>query len=307
MTYSEFLAKVRALLTQEVNRKGATEFAAELITQGIVSLIASVEAYRKGRVTTYLPGDLSVDRFTSVGNLPTGCEPREIFLIRSKQSDVSLVSASTDLVTTSAAHGISDPTTEDVAVSGYFSTSGTMPGGIVERRSYFLKPVSDTQLSIHATAADAVSGENLIDITSSGSGVIVLTHSEDRREMEHVDWHDRHSLILGETCLNNDLPKVCIEPSGSTFYVYPLLQEIDANGFTYSIELNWDGVSVDWEDTDTVPFIDSDALTVSDFVRSRMERTVKNDLTMAASYESTFRKGKGDAYIEASLRTRTRR
>lgn len=305
MTYAEFIAKVETLLTVDADRKGAVEFAQELITQGIVDLQSFIDTYRVGKQTVYEPGDLTTEYFASRGALPAGCEPRDCYLIRQVEAEITAVDT-TDNTITVPSHGLSSATYETEVEVGLITSTSAIPGGLTAGRAYFLRPVDDDTLSLHNTAADAIDNEDAVDLTSAGSGTLTLAYQKERLPCWEWDWDDRFSLIHGEQCLNDDKPRICIEPYGSTFYVFPEVKALDPDGFSYTLELNWDGISVEWEDDDDVPFLDRDALVVAEFVKSRMERQVKRDLGMATSFDNTYRSGRQISYLDAKNRSRTK-
>jgi|688.fasta_scaffold03066_8 hypothetical protein len=79
---------------------------------------------------------------------------------------VSSINTTTDVITTSASHGY---ITEDAV----FVSSDSTPGGITEDGIYYVNVLSSTTLQLHPTPATATANTNKIDITSSGTSVIL--------------------------------------------------------------------------------------------------------------------------------------
>ncbi|MEX0271402.1 hypothetical protein AB3R30_19865 [Leptolyngbyaceae cyanobacterium UHCC 1019] len=80
---------------------------------------------------------------------------------------VSAINTSTEIITTSAPHGMS--TGEPVMLTT--DSGGSSPGGTSISIIYFARVLSTTTLTIHTTAADAIANTSIINITSAGSGV----------------------------------------------------------------------------------------------------------------------------------------
>jgi hypothetical protein len=108
------------------------------------------------------------------------------------------------------------------------------------------------------------------------------------------------------TCVNDWLGRVAIDPQGSTFYVYPEIQNLDTNSFSYQFELNWDGKKLEWSDNEQVPFVQADTLVIAEFVKARMERQTKRDLAMAGSFFQTHAMGKRNSFLDAQERGRSK-
>lgn len=306
MTRAQFIAAVKVLLTTDANRAGAVEFADALIDLGMIDLQSHIDAYRVGHTEVYLPSDFITDHFASKGTLPLECEAREMYIIRGKSAEITSVSTADDQLTV-AGHDITSPETEPQVVVGVVTNEGgSVPGGITEGRAYFLRPVGEDAVTLHPTAKDAVEDTNKIDITSAGTGTNTLDYNRQRHQCIDVAWDDRHSIIQGMTPLNDWLGRVSIDPQGSSFYVYPEIKELDDNGFSYQFELIWDGKKLEWEDGDTVPFVQADTLVVADFVKARMERQTKRDLPMANSFFGTHAIGKRNSFLDAQERGRSK-
>ena len=306
MTYAEFIAAVRTHLTVDSNRKGAESMVASLITNGILDLQTYIEGYKEGHLDVYLPDDFIDDWFASKGDLPAGAYICQCFIVKSKSKEITAVDSSTDIITV-IGHGIALPEIENAAVTGVINNSlGAVPAGTTDNRAYFLRPSGDDGLTLHTTAKDAVDGTRIVDITDSGSGTNTLNYRRTRHECIDVGWDDRYSLLTGSIPVNDNLGRISIEPMASTFYVYPCVRSIDENDYSYQFELHWDGKKSEWENTDVVKFTLEDARVVANYVKIEMERTVKRDLAMSASFETSHRRGRSTSYLDAKDRARIR-
>lgn len=78
------------------------------------------------------------------------------------------VNASTNIIETSAAHSLS--TGNAVRL-----TAASVPGGLVEGGIYYVRVATATTVSLHPTPADAAANTNILDITTTGS-TVVLNH-----------------------------------------------------------------------------------------------------------------------------------
>lgn len=80
---------------------------------------------------------------------------------------ISTVNDTTDVITTSAAHGM---TTGDAVMIS--TDSGSIPTGLVSTTIYFARVLTTTTFTLHPTSADAVSNLNMVNMTSQGSGTL---------------------------------------------------------------------------------------------------------------------------------------
>lgn len=97
------------------------------------------------------------------------CGINDLFRVRLYGSaGVPFVASPTTNQLTVTAHGLSAGTSATVWCR---AEAGWLPGGLADGAVYYARPVDANTLTLHSTMADAVSGANVIDLTSGGSGV----------------------------------------------------------------------------------------------------------------------------------------
>lgn len=84
---------------------------------------------------------------------------------------VSTVNITTDEFTTTAVHGLTVGNPVQV-------TAAILPGNITAGRIYYVRIVSTTVVTLHPTPADAIANTNRIDVTTTGT-TVVLQHISD--------------------------------------------------------------------------------------------------------------------------------
>ena len=86
-------------------------------------------------------------------------------------SKISSVDTSGETVTTESSHGYS--TGEAVTVY----SPGTIPGGLSNNTTYYVRVLSSSSYSLHTTKANAESGTNAVDLTSTQTGDVYMLSS----------------------------------------------------------------------------------------------------------------------------------
>lgn len=81
---------------------------------------------------------------------------------------ISSINTSTDVVTTSAAHGLVTGTRIRM------TSTGALPVAIASATDYYVREITTTTLTLHPTLSDAKGATGAIDFTDSGSGTITL-------------------------------------------------------------------------------------------------------------------------------------
>jgi hypothetical protein len=100
-----------------------------------------------------------------------------------------------------------------------------------------------------------------------------------RIPLHQYPWQNRNDMISGSMLLNQYV--VSIDPASRQFYVYPRIND------TYQIVVEWDGIQVDFVDSDEVPFDEKEAEAVSNYVLSKVAMA-DLDLQTAAVHKSEW-------------------
>lgn len=102
-----------------------------------------------------------------------------------------------------------------------------------------------------------------------------------RHPVTEIPWSRRFELINGTAGVASEA-LICVEPGGDhSFYIYP--EVFDG----WLVSMFWDGAKLDFKEEEQVPFTEQLALTVAEFMRAKIEREVKRDLSMANSFEGS--------------------
>lgn len=106
----------------------------------------------------------------------------------------------------------------------------------------------------------------------------------DRRPCPNIAWQKRFLLINNEVELLDQNGRVAIAPNGRQFLIYPLIQEEDAEEKQMTVEVRYDTDTVDFLETDEVPFDEQMVDCVADRVKGELARHVDRDLAQYASF-----------------------
>lgn len=284
MNWGEFKAAVDEGLLTNRDRTGTETFKALSVRLAVRKLQRLIPRYQSGQQNLYRAADLSVNGFASQGTLPDNCAPKktDLYIVRQKSIAVSNTVDATDDEITATGHGLTVAAVEEEVVYGALrNTGGALPTGITAGRFYFLRVVDGDTLTIHTTRDGALTNTDRVDITANGSGVSTLDHSIVRHPCVPIDWGDRYELVHGFACVNDAQGRVAFDQNSSTFLIYPQIELLDADGRNHYFELNWDGIKLDFEDADAVPFDDDMVPTVVEYVQAQFKQHVDDDLAGA--------------------------
>lgn len=303
-TWAEFKAAVDVLLLVNADREGTNTVKPMWVRQAVMRLQRNIPKYRVGHQTLIRAGDATANGQASQGSLPENCEPREAWLLR--EHAVALGAITIDnlytFVVPVPAHGITAATSTADLARGYFISAGYMPEGITPGASYYLRVVDADNLTLHTTEAGALNDTGRVEITSDGSGVTTLYWGQQRWPCDAVPWKERHGMIFGQQCVNNQHGVVAFDVNGLSFLVFPRLQASDDDGYAHSVEVNWDGVKTDFEDADMTTFDEAATSAVAEFVQSQFYRHVDRDLAGSEMAEKDAKRQAAGCYLDAKRR-----
>ncbi len=102
--------------------------------------------------------------------------------------------------------------------------------------------------------------------------------------VERWAWKDRYALTQGLVASNNSKAKLCFDPQGYTFYVYPFVAD------EWLFGLRWNGLKLDFNDLDETPFNEATAGAVAYFAMAESVRGVQQEagLALKADYMRDF-------------------
>lgn len=305
-TWLQFKEAVDDLLIVNADREGTQTVKDLWVRQAVIRLERNIEKYRTGQQDLYTPGatgNLSQNGLASQGSLPEGCEPRDCFIIRENRQAVSNTVNTTDDELTVTAHGITAAIGLNDVQRGFFTNEGgAIPEEIEDGATYYLRVVDADTLTLHRTAQGALDNTERIDLTANGTGTNVLIWGQQRFPCGTIPWANRNNLVYGADCVNNQHGRITFDPNGSTFIVYPRLQEEDSDGLNHYLELNWDGIKLSFDDTDLTPFDEMMTEAVAEFVQAKFSRFVDRDLAAAEVGEMAGKRAAAGLYLDARRR-----
>lgn len=91
------------------------------------------------------------------------------------EANRELVVQSTGINTTSNVITTAETNSFVTGTACTVSSDGTIPGGLVAGRIYYIRSISATTLTLHPNPSDASANSNIVDITSTGSGNLTIS------------------------------------------------------------------------------------------------------------------------------------
>jgi hypothetical protein len=303
-TWSEFLAAVDSLLLTDGNRLGTVTAKNLQVKVAVKKLQQGIKKYRQGHQEIYtndgtVNSDLQAEGFAAVGELPENCEPRDAYIVKKLVGTVSNTVDTTDDEITVTAHGIETATgTGDVTTGQLVNTGGAVPTGAQANRLYYLRVVDANTLTLHHSAAGVIDNSDRVNLTANGTGTTTLEHSISRYPVVGVSWANRMELRHGANCTDGTSGLMAFNPNADEFWMSPVLRVgEDEDGYEYELELNWDGVKLEWDDNDTTPFDEGAAAFVAEYVKAWLLRHVDQDLAQSEMAKRESRSLKADLYL----------
>ena len=162
------------------------------------------------------------------------------------------------------------------------------------------------------TSGSASVGDMPTDNAELREAVILRTSVETGIITEHpctdYPWEQRGNLIGGQASIIDNNGLIAMSPKGDEFIVFPKIQNGELIGdatYNYRLRLNYDGIKLDYADTDTVPFDEPMAIVVVDYVKAEIARHVDHDLAMAASFSGSYAQRRQNLFLNRRARLTT--
>ncbi len=285
-TWKQFNDAVKVFLTVDKRRIGIGEaggFNDMMIRQAVLEIQSVIPFYRSGQENTYLPADMTPVGATSMLELPEAAELKSAKIVRAKDP-ASNLTGTTDANGVTSIVGTGTLFLTELAVGDRIKLSGGT--GYVQVASI----ASDTALTVDTA-------------TGNGSTQTIMKRVEYSYPALQRGWENREEYFAGQVCVN-DLNAYCLISPYGTLYVYPALQVLDSDSETHSLVLTWDGVKLDFEDGDAVPFDEPMVLCVADYVKMQIARHVQHDLQESAAFGGTYLSQRKKLYLDAKAKTR---
>lgn len=299
-TWAQFKAAVDDLLLTDANRAGTENAKLLQVKLGTQKLQECVERYRIGHQDLYGYSDLIPEGFSSKGELPDDAEISDAYMVGTVDRSVSNTVDTSDDELTVTSHDItSAQSTLEVEVGRFYNTGGSLPGGLVEGQSYFIRVVDGDTITLHTSSQGALDNTNRVDITSNGSGTTTLKYALKRYSLESHEWKDRHELIEAAVAMTGAKGFISIDPNSQDFLTFPQVPVgEDSNNRTWRVEINWSGIKLEWDENDTTPFDELAVNSVAEHVTSWFRRAVDNDLPAAEAADRAHKRSKASAYLK---------
>jgi hypothetical protein len=125
------------------------------------------------------------------------------------KAEISSVNTTSETITTTTNHGITTGTLGRVRSL----LGATIPGGLTESSLYYFRAPTTNTLTLHTSAADAASGANPVNLTSSGSGTSakqIITNPTSFKEADFWVMERAFGRINGATrkiLMDQDTPQ----------------------------------------------------------------------------------------------------
>lgn len=105
-------------------------------------------------------------------------------------------------------------------------------------------------------------------------------------------WEKRFDLVYSRTASNDGSARHCIDPEGSTFYVYPIPE-----GENWKVSMFWNGQKLNFRDEEQVPFTEASCLAVMYFVKAHTSAEVEDNVQNKIDYKREYELQKPKLYI----------
>ena len=103
-----------------------------------------------------------------------------------------------------------------------------------------------------------------------------------RQPLTPYPWEHRHDLIAGDVASMGSSGSIAIDPGSRSFYIHP------APLTSQHLSITYDGAKVEFEDSESVPFSEDDAMAVAAFVRAGLAVAVSNDVRQAEHWKMEY-------------------
>lgn len=109
-------------------------------------------------------------------------------------------------------------------------------------------------------------------------------------------WDHRFDLVCGRPQIFECHSWVVLPPQGREFMVYPAIEA------GYELDVFWDGVKLEYEDADSVPYDEMSVPCVADYVKAMVAKEVHKDTTLQQMYWRDFMRERRSLYVSAKDR-----
>jgi hypothetical protein len=146
------------------------------VTHSITSSNVAAEFPGPGSVTLTPGSNVIRGSGTNFSNLFKIGDSFKVYVPDTREGDTrELIDQSTGINTTTDIISTSDLNDLSTGIAAVLSSSGTMPGGLVAGRIYYIRSINDTTFTLHPNPIDASLNSNIVDITSNGSGNLTVS------------------------------------------------------------------------------------------------------------------------------------
>jgi len=323
MTFLEFKDLVDDHLVVDANRKGTAvqTYKTQLLRQACIDIQEDVEYYRQGHETIYEQADVGIENDASKGALPEGANLQEAWMIRKNIDDVVVDQWRVGYCDWVERHLlINRPTSSETGTSNscvnadynvYTNFCRSTPYGIIPVLTPYISisPQIDTFYLSPRLDGTVIT---VASITSSGTTATVTTDSP-----HGFITGDNIEILLADESEYNGEQTITVPDGSTTTFTYTITGSpaspdtsttITARNVTnpLTLLLVWDGMKLDFEDSDEVPFDERMALAVSYFVKADIER-VQGEAALFNSYDASYRKMKANLFLQKKNQRRISR
>jgi hypothetical protein len=257
MTWTQFTDAVKVMLTVDKDRLGGEDFIDQQIRAGVYDIQSVIPLYRRGHQEIYLPANATPLAACSRITLPDQAEVQDVYYLRTKTPDDPLDGTTAANAATTIT-GVGTDFLSVLRIGDYIalSSAATTWGMVTEVHS-------DTEIVV---------------ATALGDGTEQTIKKQVRYKYPCLPWpwEQREELFNQTTCIL-DKALITIDPVNLYLFVYPSLQTADADGYASSLEVNWNGVKIEWSGSNVTPFDERVVHAVADWVKGECARHFDHD------------------------------
>lgn len=109
------------------------------------------------------------------------------------------------------------------------------------------------------------------------------------------DWKDRFDLVHGNEYVDDNRPRIAIDPAGYTFYLYPAPPSDDTA--CWVVSMFWDGLKLNFKDCEQTPFNEMMAACVANYIKAQIALDVEKSKENYEVYMGQFNRMKPLLYV----------
>jgi len=262
VTYAEFVEAVKDDLTVDADRLGTESLRDRAIKNALINLQQMIPQYRVGHTTRYFEDNLIPYGNAHVGTLPSFGQPSAFYIYSwALASQMSFLTTGTPTNPLGPDFDPNDFDPDDFNTVGDATPSVTSPveGGDFDGGDF--------------------GPSDFLVATGPSPAQIARASYMNRNRLDFRPWTSRQTMIDGREDCRSYL--YSISPLNRKFVVYPKVSAAQKT----AVLLLWNGIKEVWEPEDVMNMPEAAVQAVSNFVKSKIVRTVDKNIALAREFE----------------------